>query len=123
MAETLYQTIGGSDTCRKLAVAFYARVNLDPLLRPLFPGTTLKCAIEEFSAFLVQFLGGPAEESQDRWWLSLHESHARFRISGNHRNAWVGHMAKALDDVGIAEPSRTALGRFFEKSSSHIAGG
>lgn len=33
----LYQAIGGAATCRKLAEAFYARVDRDPLLRPLFP--------------------------------------------------------------------------------------
>jgi truncated hemoglobin YjbI len=122
MPETLYQAIGGADGCRKLAVAFYTRVGRDALLRPLFPGSTLKCAIEEFSAFLVQFLGGPAEEAQARWWLSLRESHARFRIGGEHRNAWLGLMVRALDDVGIAEPTRAALRGFFEESSSYVAG-
>lgn len=122
MAETLFETIGGSKTCRKLAVAFYARLDRDPLLRPLFPGTTLTCAIEAFSAFLVQFLAGPPEASQARWWLSLRESHARFRINTEHRNAWLGHMAHALGDAGIAEPSRTALRNFFEQSSSYLAG-
>ena len=36
-----------------LSEAFYARVKRDPVLRPLFPGKTLHCAIEELSAFLV----------------------------------------------------------------------
>jgi hemoglobin len=54
----LYQTIGGTATCRKLSSAFNARVGRDPVLRPLFPGKTFTCAIEELAAFLVQFLGG-----------------------------------------------------------------
>ena len=120
MPETLYQAIGGADGCRKLATAFYTRVDGDPLLRPLFPGSTMTCAIAEFSAFLVQFLGGPAEESQRRWWLSLRESHARFRINGEHRSAWMALMVRALDDVGIAEPALTALRRFFEESSAYV---
>ena len=36
----LYQAIGGTAGCRKLSTAFYAGVARDPLLRPLFPGTT-----------------------------------------------------------------------------------
>ena len=52
----LYEAFGGAAECRRLADAFYARVENDPLLRPLFPGTTLRCAIDEFSAFLAQFL-------------------------------------------------------------------
>ena len=75
-----YGAIGGAAGCRALATAFYARVELDPILRPFFP-STFTCAIEEFSAFLVQFLGGEAEATQRRWWLSLRESHPAFRLA------------------------------------------
>ena len=67
MTTGLYQAVGGTGTCRKLSAAFYARVQRDPVLRPLFPGKTLRCAIEEFAAFLAQFLGGPPEDAQRRW--------------------------------------------------------
>src|ERR1700738_873910 len=56
----LYRSIGGASGCHALATAFYAQVEQDPVLRPLFP-STFTCAIEEFSAFLVQFLGGEAD--------------------------------------------------------------
>ena len=42
----LYQAIGGTATCRKLSAAFYARVERDPVLRPLFPGEG--CLDEEY---------------------------------------------------------------------------
>src|SRR5947209_11305181 len=100
----LYGAIGGAEMCRNIAVAFYARVARDPVLRPLFPGKTFKCAIEEFSAFLVQFLGGPPEKTQRRWWLSLRESHLRFRIGQKQREAWMKNMVQALDDASIEEP-------------------
>ena len=58
----LYEAIGGTAGCRGLSVAFYARVARDPVLRPLFPGKSFTCAIEEFAAFLVQFLGGPGDD-------------------------------------------------------------
>jgi hemoglobin len=116
----LFQAIGGTLTCRKLSSAFYARVDRDPVLRPLFPGKTLTCAIEELAAFLIQFLGGPAEDTQRRWWLSLHESHLRFKIGPQERTAWINNMTKALDDVPIAEPVRSALLDFFERSSAYV---
>jgi hemoglobin len=119
----IFQTIGGSGACRKLSKAFYARVDRDPVLRPLFPGTTLRCAIDAFAAFLVQFLGGPSEDSQGRWWVSLHESHRRFRIEQRHRDAWMRHMDEALKDVGIAETARGALRDFFEVASAHMIDG
>ena len=116
----LYQAIGGTVTCRKLSAAFYARVERDPVLRPLFPGKSLRCAIEEFSAFLVQFLGGPPEDTQRRWWLSLHESHLRFKIGQKERDAWMMNMIQALDDVPIEGSARGALRDFFERASAYL---
>jgi truncated hemoglobin YjbI len=116
----LHQAIGGTATWRRLAVAFYSRVDRDPLLRPLFPGMTLHCAIEEFTAFLAQLFEGPSEDTQRRWWLSLRESHLRFRIRRNERAAWMENMVKALDDARIEEPLRSALREFFERSSAHV---
>ena len=116
----LYQAIGGTATCRKLSEAFYGRVKRDPVLRPLFPGKTLRCAIEAFAAFLAQFLGGPPEDAQHRWWLSLRESHLRFRIGQNERDAWLKNMMQALDDVPIEESARSALRDLFERSSAYV---
>ncbi|HEY3058103.1 MAG TPA: ankyrin repeat domain-containing protein [Chloroflexota bacterium] len=119
----VHQAIGGPRTCRQLAEVFYARVKRDPVLRPLFPGKTLKCAIEEFSAFLVQLTGGPAEDTQRRWWVSLRESHLRFRIGQRERDAWMTNMVLALDDVPLEESARSALRDFFARSSAYIVNG
>ncbi len=116
----LYQAMGGTVTCRNLSAAFYARVERDPVLRPLFPGKTLRCAIEAFTAFLAQFLGGPPEDAQRRWWLSLRESHLRFKIGQKERDAWMKNMMQALDDVPIEESARSALRDLFERSSAYV---
>jgi hemoglobin len=119
---TLLNALGGEAGCRRLSAAFYARVGKDPILRPLFPGNSLKCAIEEFAAFLIQFLGGDEDQTQRRWWLSLRESHARFRIGLPQRNAWLKHMAVTLDAVSLDEGTRMALRQFFEHSSAYVVG-
>jgi truncated hemoglobin YjbI len=116
----LHQAIGGTAAWRQLCVAFYARVDHDPLLRPLFPGKTLHCAIEELTAFLVQLFDGPSEDTQRRWWLSLRESHLRFKIGQKERAAWMQNMVKALDDAQIEEPLHSALREFFEQASAHV---
>jgi hemoglobin len=116
----LYDTIGGTPGCKHLAEALYAGIKHDAVLRPLFPGKTLKCAIEEFSAFLVQFLGGPAEDSQRRRWLHLNESHHRFSIGTRERNAWLKHMTAAIDSMPLEEKVRVALREFFEHASTAI---
>ena len=74
---SLFHSIGNSVKCRELSTAFYAHVANNPVLRPLFPGKTFHCAIEELAAFLAQFLHGPSKDARRRWWLSLRESHLR----------------------------------------------
>jgi truncated hemoglobin YjbI len=116
----LFEALGGTEGCRKISEAFYARVDHDPVLRPLFPGKSLRCAIEAFSAFLVQFLGGPEEDSQRRWSVSLRESHLRFCIGEKTRDAWMENMTRALDPVELPASARQALREFFERSSASL---
>ncbi len=116
----LYQAVGGRDVCRQLSEAFYSRVKRDPVLRPLFPGKSLRCAVDAFAAFLAQFLGGPAEHARERWWLSLRESHLRFKIGSRQRQAWMSNMVEALADVPVSEPVRLALRDLFERSSAYL---
>jgi hemoglobin len=124
MAEcpTLLEALGGEAGCKRLSAAFYARVGKDPVLRPLFPGKTLRCAIEEFAAFLIQFLGGDEEQTQYRWWLSLRESHARFRIAPAERAAWLKHMGATIEASPLDERTRKSLQEFFLHSSAYVAG-
>ncbi len=112
----------GTTEFQNLSTAFYSRVQQDPRLRHLFPGKSMRCAIEQFTAFLVQYFDGPAEETQKRWWLSLRESHARFKIGPAERAAWLEDMAAALDDIALAEPLRSELWHLFEQSSLYVLG-
>jgi hemoglobin len=119
---TLLEALGGEEGCRRLSAAFYARVGKDPVLRPFFPGKSLRCATEEFAAFLIQFLGGDEEQTQFRWWLSLRESHARFEIGPGARRAWLRQMEATLDAVPLDDAARNALHHFFSCSSAYVIG-
>ena len=118
----LLQALGGEAGCKRLSAEFYSRVHKDPVLRPLFPGKSLKCAINEFGAFLIQFLGGDEDQAPFRWWLSLRESHARFRIGAAQRSAWLKHMGATLEAAPLDEPARNALRQFFLHSSAYVIG-
>jgi truncated hemoglobin YjbI len=122
MCTGLLKAIGGEAGCERLSSEFYARVGKDAVLRPLFPGKTLRCATEEFGAFLIQFLGGDEERAQHRWWLSLRESHARFKITAEQRSAWLKQMQATLDVFPMDEDTRNALRQFFFHSSAYIIG-
>jgi len=122
MQAGILEALGGEAGCKRLSTQFYARVGKDPVLRPLFPGRSLRCAIEAFAAFLVQFLGGDEDQTQHRWWLSLRESHARFRIGPTERNAWLKHMEATLEATPLNENTRKALRQFFLHSSAYVVG-
>jgi hemoglobin len=116
----LYHELGGMDTCRELSAAFYAHVEHDPVLRPLYPQTLKGCPIETLAAFFIQFFGGPDEYVQHRWSLSLREAHLRFAIGQKERGAWLTNMFQAIDEVNIKEPMRSALRWFFAQSSAFL---
>ncbi len=120
---TLLAQIGGEEGCRRLATDFYRRVQHHPSLRPLFPGKSLRCATDEFAAFLIQFLGGDEAQSQSRWWLSLRESHARFSITPAQRAAWWDLMSATLLAAGLDPRDTQALGEMFRHASKYVTGG
>ncbi|HLH63958.1 MAG TPA: hypothetical protein VKV20_19960 [Ktedonobacteraceae bacterium] len=116
----LYSALGGIDTCRRLVAAFYAHVEHDPVLRPLYPPTLKGCPIEALADFFIQFFGGPCVYAPRRWSLSLYEAHLRFAIGQRERAAWLTNMFQAIDDVKIEEPARSALRWFFAQSSAFM---
>ena len=122
-SEKFLESLGGEAGCRRLAQEFYARVATDPELRALFPGKSLRCATEEFSAFLIQFLGGSEDKTQYRWWVSLRESHARFQISQLQRAAWLGHMRSTLASQIQDHNIRSSLEQFFQETAGYVVQG
>jgi truncated hemoglobin YjbI len=122
MQAGLLEALGGEAGCESLSTQFYKRVGKDPILRPLFPGKTLRCAAEEFAAFLVQFLGGDEDQTQHRWWLSLRESHGRFKIGPAERAAWLKHMDATIIAAPLDDETRIALRHFFLHSSAYVMG-
>jgi truncated hemoglobin YjbI len=121
--KTLLKKLGGEVVCRRLAKEFYSRVAGDVHLKPLFPGKSLRCATEEFAAFLIQFLGGDEEQTQYRWWLSLSESHTRFHISDNQKRAWLSHMNGSVDTLFNDPHLREELKRFFGTAAAYVVDG
>src|SRR5579883_2574847 len=115
----LYDAIGGGRGCRELARAFYARIPASPVLRSVYPESS-HCAVDALGAYFVQLLGGPNAYSRQRYWLSLTEAHARFRIGATEREAWLATMRAVLNALLVEEPVREALYAFFERSSASI---
>jgi truncated hemoglobin YjbI len=94
---SLYERIG-AEKVQRLVAAFYARVDNDPVIRPLY-GKTLTCAIHGLTAFMTTWLGGPP--AYDLPGARLHRRHLPFAIHARARDAWLANMKAAVCEVGI----------------------
>jgi truncated hemoglobin YjbI len=114
---SIYDRLGGGQVFHRLAGAFYARVERDPVLRPMYP-RHLRCAQDNLAHFLTAFFGGPPEYSLRR--ASLREAHARFRIGTLERESWLACMLGALDDLGVEEPVAEVMRGYFAEASAFL---
>jgi truncated hemoglobin YjbI len=94
---SLFERIGAENVVR-LVAAFYARVDKDPVIRPLY-GKTLTCAMRGLTDFMISWLGGPPAYDVPR--ARLRRRHASFAIDARARDAWLAHMRAAVQEVGI----------------------
>ena len=98
---------------------FYEGVADDELLRPLYPAD-LTASRLHLSGFLKQYWGGPADYSAERGHPRLRMRHAPFRIGAGERDAWLNHMAAALDGAGLADAAATAVMEYFQSAAEHL---
>jgi hemoglobin len=100
---TFYDAVGGEETFRRLVHRFYEGVAADPLLRPLYPEEDLGPAEERLRMFLIQYWGGPHTYSDLRGHPRLRMRHFPFKIGTAEREAWLGHMRTAVDELDLPE--------------------
>ena len=118
-AASVYEQVGGDETFRRLVDAFYARVETDPVLRPLFPAD-LEAGKQHQFLFLTQFFGGPARYQEQRGHPRLRARHLPFAIGPREAEAWLQNMLTAIDEVVIPEPARTRLRGYFAYTANFL---
>jgi hemoglobin len=120
MTHTLiYDMVGGDAPFRRLVDAFYARVERDPLLRPMFP-EDLGPGKEHQFLFITQVFGGPQRYHELRGHPRLRARHLPFPIGQAERDAWVSHMLSAVDEAGFEGDARQALVDYFERAATFM---
>jgi hemoglobin len=117
--QSIYEMVGGQETFDRLVDDFYARVETDAVLRPVYP-ESLDAARQKLALFLAQFFGGPDGYSQRRGHPRLRARHLEFSIGKAERDVWLGHMLAALDATGIQEPARTQMRDYFRDASAFL---
>jgi hemoglobin len=119
-AATLYEAIGGEATFTRLVAAFYAGVAADPVLRAIYPEDDLGPAEERFRLFLIQYWGGPTTYSDQRGHPRLRMRHMPFAINVAARDAWLGHMRRALDSLDLPPAYDDAMWRYFTSAADSM---
>jgi hemoglobin len=114
---SFYSAVGGEPTFRRLVDEFYAGVAGDPVLRPLYPEADLRPAADRLRMFLIQYWGGPGTYSQERGHPRLRMRHAPFRVGAEERDAWLGHMRKAVDSLGLPPDQERTLWNYLERAA------
>lgn len=109
---TIYAAIESEHPYYALVEEFYAGVEKDPLLRPLYP-PDLTDAKRHLALFLIQRTGGAPTYNVERGHPRMRMRHAPFRIGLAERDAWLLHMNKALNAVPEFVPHRDNLYAFF----------
>ncbi len=98
MDQSFYDEVGGQAFFERLVDAFYAAVEKDELLRPMYP-EDLGESKRNMVLFLSQYWGGPTTYMQERGHPRLRMRHAPFRITKKARDAWIEAMTTALQSV------------------------
>ena len=114
---TVFEVVGGQPFFDALVERFYARVEVDPTLRPLYPAD-LAPGTRALALFLGQYWGGPTTYSEEKGHPRLRMRHAPFVIGGPERAAWLAAMLAALDESDAPDGAREMMREYFTSAST-----
>lgn len=116
---TLYEAIGGEATFQRIVQRFYAGIENDPLLRPMYPADLTE-SIRHMELFLMQYFDGPRTYSELRGHPRLRMRHALFVIGQQERDAWMHHMRTAVQAEQLPEQIETFMLDYFERTATFM---
>ena len=98
---------------------FYAGVENDLLLRPLYP-EDLGPPRHHLALFLAQYWGGPPAYEAERGHPRLRQRHFPFVIGPAERAAWMAHMRSAVDQGGLSPTDEAQVLAYFESAATAL---
>lgn len=106
--DQLFARLGGTEGVARLVEAMYIRVLADTELASFFAGADMTRLQRMQFEFIASALGGPVSYSG----AELQAIHAGRGIAPHHFSQFVGHLAAAMEDSGVAkEDIDNMLGR------------
>jgi hemoglobin len=117
VATTVFEIVGGQPFFDALVDRFYARVETDPVLRPLYPDDLVP-GKRALALFLGQYWGGPPAYSEEKGHPRLRMRHAPFPIDGRARDAWLAAMLASVHEADMPEIAREQMREYFTMAST-----
>jgi hemoglobin len=123
--DTPYQRLGGSDAVKALAQAFYDDMEqhepaLTAVHRQDVPGKVSQGSRDRFALFLIGWLGGPQDYTEQHGHPRLRMRHGQVPVGTELRDAWVRSMNRAMDARGITGPVRDYLSTRFAEVADFL---
>ncbi|MGN1386963.1 MAG: globin [Bacillus sp. (in: firmicutes)] len=117
-SQTPYDFIG-KERLSELVEAFYAKVHVHPLLKPIFPDDLTE-TIRKQKQFLTQYLGGPQEYSAEHGHPMLRARHLPFEITEDRAKAWLQCMSEAMDEIELQGDLREYIFHRLALTAEHM---
>jgi len=83
----------------------------------MYPEVDLGPAERRLKLFLEQYWGGPDTYQQERGHPRLRMRHAPYKIGPKARDAWLSHMRKAVDSLGLSPIDEAELWDYLERAA------
>ncbi|HEY9756965.1 MAG TPA: globin [Oculatellaceae cyanobacterium] len=112
----IFKEVGSEAPFFALVDHFYAGVEKDLLLRPMYP-EDLELPKKHLALFLIQRMGGRSTYSQERGHPRMRARHLPFKIGQAERDAWMRNMTLALNAVPELSQYKEELLAFFDDFS------
>jgi len=119
--QSLYDQVGGEPFFERLVEGFYAAVESDEILRPMYP-EDLTESKRHLVLFLMQYWGGPRSYMEERGHPRLRMRHAPFEINKRARDAWLQAMSNALASVRseLSDEQYTEMTAYFDMAARQL---
>ena len=120
-----FETLGGADAIRALVERFYDVMDeREPALAQLHQldehGKVSRRSRDRFALFLIGWLGGPQDYSEQHGHPRLRMRHGKVRVDEAMRDAWLRCMAAALDEREVDPATRAFVDRAFAHTADFL---
>jgi hemoglobin len=117
----VYEQVGGMPFFERLVDHFYAGVEDDPVLAPLYPeAPDFTGARHRLTLFLAQYWGGPTTYNDERGHPMLRMRHMPYPVGPAQRDRWMVHMTAALEASDAPPAVKDEMLAYFGRAADHL---